>query len=252
LKKRLDAILIIIIINGLFYAVTYLLPDNHIRMVELFGLYLPLNENFGVWQFITSMFMHGGFTHLLFNMYALWAFGTPLEQMWGVKRFVFFYFAAGLGAGVIYTVINYLKFTNYRDALIANGVSENNVMNFLETGKPDAHLLSSTPAEQLISLHDIFSIPAVGASGAIYGVLVAFGMLFPNAKLALIFLPVPIPAKYFIPGLIALDLFSGVTGVSIFGGGIAHFAHVGGAIIGFLLMWWWKWRKPETESTPFV
>ena len=91
-----------------------------------------------------------------------------------------------------------------------------------------------------MEFYQIYNTPAVGASGAIYGVLVAFGMTFPNAKLALIFLPVPISAKYFIPVLIALDLFSGVTGFSIFGGGIAHFAHVGGAIIGFIIMWYWK------------
>ncbi|HNC30209.1 MAG TPA: rhomboid family intramembrane serine protease, partial [Cyclobacteriaceae bacterium] len=100
--------------------------------------------------------------------------------------------------------------------------------------------------QKLSTLWELFSNPALGASGAIYGILVAFGMSFPNAKLALIFLPVPIPAKYFIPVLIGIDLFSGVTGFSIFGGSIAHFAHVGGALVGFLLLWYWKVRGVVT------
>ena len=110
----------------------------------------------------------------------------------------------------------------------------------LESGRYSNAILDYVPESKLSEIYHIYNTPAVGASGAIYGVLVAFGMTFPNAKLALIFLPVPISAKYFIPALIALDLFSGVTGFSIFGGGIAHFAHVGGAIIGFIMMKYWQ------------
>ena len=220
----------LIILNVLFFAASSLLG---LDLNNVLALYFPENEHFGIWQFVTHMFMHGGFTHILFNMYALWAFGSPLEQMWGRNKFVFFYFSAGLGAGLIYTAVNYFQFNNAFQQLINSGISSTEILSLMDITKVYQN-------ETLQKVNEIYNIPAVGASGAIYGVLVAFGMTFPNAKLALIFLPVPIAAKYFIPVLIALDLFSGVTGFSIFGGGIAHFAHVGGAIIGFIIMWYWK------------
>jgi len=227
----------LIILNVLFYAVSSLLG---IDLNNFLGLYFPENEHFGIWQFVTHMFMHGGFTHILFNMYALWAFGSPLEQLWGRNKFIFFYFSAGLGAGLIYTAVNYFQFNNIQDQLISLGLQSSDIHTLLTSGKYNSEILSQIPEKKLMEFYQIYHTPAVGASGAIYGVLVAFGMTFPNSKLALIFLPVPISAKYFIPVLIALDLFSGLTGFSIFGGGIAHFAHVGGAVIGFIIMWYWK------------
>ena len=227
----------LIILNALFFAASSLLG---IDLNNFLALYFPENENFGIWQFVTHMFMHGGFMHILFNMYALWAFGSPLEQMWGRNKFIFFYFSAGLGAGLIYTAVNYFQFNSIHNDLINIGLRTSDIQSLLTSGKYNSDILSQISEQKLMEIYQIYNTPAVGASGAIYGVLVAFGMTFPNAKLALIFLPVPISAKYFIPVLIALDLFSGVTGFSIFGGGIAHFAHVGGAIIGFLIMWYWK------------
>jgi membrane associated rhomboid family serine protease len=227
----------LIILNALFFAASSLLG---IDLNNFLGLYFPENENFGIWQFVSHMFMHGGFTHILFNMYALWAFGSPLEQMWGRNKFIFFYFSAGLGAGLIYTAVNYFQFNNIQDELISLGLQSSDIHTLLTSGKYNSEILSQIPESKLMEFYQIYHTPAVGASGAIYGVLVAFGMTFPNSKLALIFLPVPIAAKYFIPVLIALDLFSGLTGFSIFGGGIAHFAHVGGAVIGFIIMWYWK------------
>jgi membrane associated rhomboid family serine protease len=173
-------------------------------------------------------------------MYALWAFGSPLEQMWGRNKFIFFYFSAGLGAAFIYTAVNYFQFNNIYNEVINAGVQNVEIEKLLKTGSYNTGILELISEKKLSDLYQIYNIPAVGASGAIYGVLVAFGMTFPNAKLALIFLPVPIAAKYFIPVLIGLDLFSGVTGFSLFGGGIAHFAHVGGAIIGFIMMKYWQ------------
>lgn len=227
----------LIILNALFFAASSLLG---LDLNNFLALYFPENENFGIWQFVTHMFMHGGFMHILFNMYALWAFGSPLEQMWGRNKFIFFYFSAGLGAGLIYTAVNYFQFNSIHNDLINIGLRTSDIQSLLTSGKYNSDILSQIPEQKLMEIYQIYNTPAVGASGAIYGVLVAFGMTFPNAKLALIFLPVPISAKYFIPVLIALDLFSGVTGFSIFGGGIAHFAHVGGAIIGFIIMWYWK------------
>ena len=189
-----EAIKHLLIINVLFYAVTYFVPNMYEKMFELFALYYPSSDFFKPWQFVSHMFMHGDAMHIIFNMYALWAFGSPLEQMWGRNKFLFFYFSAGLGAALIYTLANYYT-------------------------------------------QDYLSV-AVGASGAVYGVLVAFGMKFPNAKLALIFFPVPIAAKYFIPLMLFGDLFFGFTNYSV--GNVAHFAHIGGALIGFIIMQFWK------------
>lgn len=178
--------------------------------------------------------------HLVFNMYALWAFGSPLERMWGTKKFLFFYFSAGLGAALIHTGVNYYNVSQGLEALAAAGIPESDVLSVLREGKYSETWMQLAPRGEVENMLSAFMTPAVGASGAIYGILVAFGMLFPNSELFLIFLPVPIKAKYFIPVLIGLDLFSGVTGYSIFGNGIAHFAHIGGALFGFLMMWYWK------------
>jgi len=232
-----DAVKHLIILNVIFFAGSSIIGP---QLSNWLALYFPGSPNFGIWQFVTHMFMHGGLMHILFNMYALWAFGSPLEQMWGRNKFLFFYFSAGLGAGLIYTAVNYFQFNSVYNDLVALGLQSGDIQTILESGRYNTAILDQVPEEKLVEMYQIYNTPAVGASGAIYGVLVAFGMTYPNAKLALIFLPVPIAAKYFIPVLIALDLFSGVTGFSIFGGGIAHFAHVGGALIGFIMMKYWQ------------
>jgi len=245
-NRSFNVIVGIIIANVILFALSAFEPGMNKVMFEMLALYYPKNEHFHYWQLVTNMFMHSGVAHILLNMYGLWAFGTPLLELWGGKRFLFFYFVAGIGAALIYTFVNYYQFNAIYDELLAAGISVADIQHFLRTGR-GAEALSVFPEEKLATFFHLFNTPAVGASGAIYGVLVAFGMTYPNAKLALIFFPVPIAAKFFIPALIGLDLFSGVTGMSIFGGGVAHFAHIGGAIIGFLLMWYWrdKTRVPE-------
>jgi membrane associated rhomboid family serine protease len=208
-----------------------------IDLQTLFALHFPGNPEFGFWQYLTHIFMHGSFSHILFNMYGLWAFGTPLEQMWGRNKFLFFYFSAGVGAGLIYTAVNYYQFNGFYDQLISDGLSSIDIQNLLDTGKYNANMVSLSN-EALSEFFSLYHTPAVGASGAIYGVLVAFGLSFPESKLALIFFPVPIAAKYFIPVMILGDLFFGVTKYSI--GNVAHFAHIGGALIGFIIAWYWK------------
>jgi len=235
--KITDAVKHLIILNVIFFAASSIMGP---QLTNWFGLYFPGSPNFGIWQFITHMFMHGGFMHILFNMYALWAFGSPLEQMWGRNKFLFFYLSAGIGAGLIYTAVNYFQFNSIYNELTSLGLQAADIQSILQSGRYNTAILESISEDKIVELYQIYNTPAVGASGAIYGVLVAFGMSYPNAKLALIFLPVPIAAKYFIPVLIAIDLFSGVTGFSIFGGGIAHFAHVGGALIGFIMMKYWQ------------
>ncbi|WP_370408795.1 rhomboid family intramembrane serine protease [Tenacibaculum dicentrarchi] len=234
MAKITDAIKHLIIINVIMYFAPQLL---NLDLTNIFALHYPENEHFGFWQYITHIFMHGSPMHLLFNMYALWAFGTPLEQMWGKNKFIFFYFSAGIGAGLIYTLADYYQFSGIYNQLINLGVSATEIKNLLNTGQYNDTLITLSN-EKMSEFYSLYHTPAVGASGAVYGILVAFGLMFPNSKLALIFFPVPIAAKYFIPLMIAGDLFFGVTKYSI--GNIAHFAHVGGAIIGFIIAWYWK------------
>ena len=235
--RMTETVKVLLIINVIFFIGSQLIGDV---AYEYFALWFVKNPNFQVWQIITHMFMHGGFMHILFNMYALWAFGSPIEQMLGQKRFLFFYFSAGIGAALLHTLVNYYGYQSGIQELMNAGMSMAQVDNFLYTGEYPKSILDNVSMDQLQNLYGAFSNPAVGASGAIYGILVAFGMMFPNVQLFLLFVPVPIKAKYFIPGLIALDLFSGFTGYSIFGGSIAHFAHVGGALLGFRMMYYWK------------
>ena len=232
-----ETVKVLLIINIIFFIGAYTMGDQAIR---LFALWFFENENFRVWQIVTHMFMHGSFMHILFNMYALWAFGSPIEQVLGKEKFIFFYFSAGIGAAVIHTLVNYYQVEAGYNALLNAGMEPDAVQQMLQTGQYSTGILNSVSKDMLTEFYTAFNTPAVGASGAIYGVLVAFGMMFPNIELFLLFVPVPIKAKYFIPGLIAIDLFSGFTGYSLFGGGIAHFAHVGGALFGFIMMWYWK------------
>ncbi|WP_299624321.1 rhomboid family intramembrane serine protease [uncultured Tenacibaculum sp.] len=226
----------LIIINAiLFFAPQFLNLD----LTNILALHFPKNDHFGFWQYVTHMFMHGSFPHILFNMYGLWAFGTPLEQMWGKNKFLFFYFSAGIGAGLIYTLVNYYQFNGIYEIFTSAGLNSSEIISILESGSTtDQRLANVLTQEQFSKIVLLYQMPAVGASGAVYGVLVAFGLAFPNAKLAMIFFPVPIAAKYFIPLMILGDLFFGVTKYSI--GNVAHFAHVGGAIIGFIIAWYWK------------
>ncbi|WP_026778078.1 rhomboid family intramembrane serine protease [Polaribacter sp. Hel_I_88] len=218
----------LIIINVIVFLVPQLLQ---LDLTNMLALHFPENENFGFWQYVTHMFMHGSFPHILFNMYGLWAFGTPLEQMWGKNKFIFFYFSAGIGAGLIYTLVNYYQFNSAFEKLLELGSTKSEIMELM-----NPTLVYQN--EYLQTVNSLYTTPAVGASGAVYGVLVAFGLYFKDAKLALIFFPVPIAAKYFIPVMILGDLFFGMTKYSV--GNIAHFAHIGGALIGFIIAYYWK------------
>ncbi len=152
------------------------------------ALWPPQTGNFWPWQLVTYMFLHGNFLHIFFNLFVLWMFGLQIENLWGTKRFVIYYFITGIGAGILHLI------------LAAEGV------------------------------------PTVGASGAVFGILLAFGMMFPNREIMLIFLPIPIKAKYFVIMIGAFELFAGVSGLQT---GIAHFAHLGGIVIGFILIRIW-------------
>ena len=240
MRNVTDTVKHLIVINILFFIATSLYGD---MLYEWFSLWFPKSEHFGVWQFLTHMFMHGGFMHIFFNMYALYAFGAPLERMWGKHKFLFFYLSAGLGAALLHTGVNYLYFSRGLEALVSAGLNPDQVVELVSNGQYSPSWYQMVDGNVLDSFLSAVNTPAVGASGAIYGVLVAFGMAYPNAELFLMFVPIPVKAKYFIPVLIGLDLFSGVTGYSIFGSGIAHFAHVGGALFGFIMAWYWNKNK---------
>ena len=238
-----DTVKHLIIINFILWLGTLLLKSQGIDLNEILALYYPENENFKFWQVVTHMFMHdsSGPMHIIFNMLALWMFGTPLEQMWGRNKFLFFYFSTGLGAFLLHTLANFYQFNSGLEALTQAGVNQDTIMRLLNDGQYDSNWIHLIGEKKALGMAGAYGIPAVGASGAIFGILVAFGMLFPNAELMLIFLPIPVKAKYFIPIIIALELFSGLTGVSIFSpSNTAYFAHIGGALTGFLIMWFWK------------
>lgn len=207
------------------------------RANDLFGVYYPDSPGFKIWQIITYMFMHGGLTHIFFNMFALFMFGPVLEQVFGSKRFLNFYLITGLGALVLQFAVQALEVYS-----IVDSVSARQFISDINVAERSARIDSRLAQDARQTLLSIYTTPMVGASGAIYGLLIAFGFLFPNTPLMLIFLPVPIKAKYFIPVMIAIELF---LGVSRTGSSIAHFAHIGGALFGFLLIKLWGIKRPN-------
>lgn len=202
----------IIIINIMVMIMTSLNEDF---MYEKFALFYPTSPFYHWWQPLTHMFMHGGFWHLFFNMYTLFIFGTHLERIWGTRKFLLFYFVTGIGAAAVHTGVEWLQVQNWMAAAADGSLAAQNAI----------HMLKMTPS--------------VGASGAIYGVLMGYAMLYPDSVLTLIFPPISMKAKWFVLVFAAIELLTGVTGT---GGGIGHFAHLGGLIFGFILIWYWKKR----------
>lgn len=250
----------LLIINIIFFIGAWLVPVSD----QFFALFFPESDFFQFWQPLTHMFMHGNILHIAFNMFAMVSFGSALEHFWGGKKFLFFYISCGLGAALLQIGVNYLQFQQALEPARGLGLSDatlHQILNidfsdgvsfrsdlFFEQIKPILEKAGVTNLGEdafkgLFNAAAITQIPMVGASGAVYGLLVAFAFMFPNAELALMFIPIPIKAKYFVPGILALDLFLGFKGDSLFGSGgtgIAHFAHIGGAIVGYFMMWYWK------------
>lgn len=250
----------LLIINIIFFIGSQLVPVSY----DYLALFYPESDSFKGWQLLTHMFMHAPFpniSHLLFNMLALYSFGSTLEHFWGGKKFLFFYISCGLGAALLHVGVNYYEIQSLLSEVSNMKLSSSEIQLILNTelstlfdgnGKMMAGEINTIlekakcTQEQFNSLNEASAISkttVVGASGAIYGLLVAFAFMMPNAELALLFIPVPIKAKYFVPGILAVDLFLGFKGGSVFGAGstgIAHFAHVGGALTGFIMMWFWK------------
>jgi len=252
----------IIIINVIFFAVTQLTlyalhSDFMIRHLALFSLKSPLFEPH---QIVTHMFMHANVGHIFFNMFGVYMFGRILEQLWGGKKMLIYYAITGLGAAFIHLTVNYFQMSHLLNLAeqfyTSPGYTLFNeiVMNYTPGSKPDNQIMdfmqqwfykpddtSFIPQAREIIEYTVTSnlqIPTLGASGAVFGLLIAFAMTFPDAELMLIFLPIPIKAKYFVPVYALIELFFGVAGFKW--DNVAHFAHLGGALFGFILIKIWK------------
>ena len=225
----------LLIINALFFLATLSLGPI---VYDWFSLHYFKSPKFQLWQPLTHMFMHGDFSHIFFNMFGLYMFGTPLEQMWGRNKFIFFYLSTGFGAALLQMCLYHYQVQEGIQVLQTLGLGSAEIKQFLESSALAPGVIEQADIGILRSAYQAFSAVLVGASGALYGVLVGFAMLFPNAQLMLLFPPIPIKAKYLVPILILVDLFFGFSSYSM--GPIAHFAHVGGALTGLVMMWYWK------------
>lgn len=216
----------LLIINGLFFLATIALDRFHIDLTDIFGLHYFGAKSFHLFQLLTYQFMHGNLGHIFFNMFALWMFGSALENYWGGKRFLIYYLVTGVGAGLIQELVWYI---DLRD-LMASSAEMVNMAGTL--------ISKAQYVDRYIT---------VGASGAVYGLLLAFGMLFPNVMVYVYFL-IPIRAKWFVIIFGVLELFSGITSS---GDGIAHFAHLGGMIFGFILIKIWQ-RQEKKRNRNYI
>lgn len=204
----------------------------NIDLNTVLGLYYPRSEMFRPYQIITHMFMHGGLAHLFFNMFALFMFGRVLEQVWGSKRFFIYYFVSGLGAALTHEAVIAVQYQK-----LVNAIGPEQMQMVIERGADLWQSGRTFTDPDMRQLNAILNIPTVGASGAVFGILLAFGVLFPNTQLMLLFPPIPIKAKYFVIGYGALELYFAITQP---GSNIAHAAHLGGMIFGYILIRIWR------------
>lgn len=228
----------LIIINLIVWLAMFVLPGRLGAGLEQFGgLHYFKASDFNPLQLFTYMFMHstGGFAHIFFNMFSLWMFGMTLERTMGSGRFLFYYLSCGIGAALIQELTWALTWENTFVPLIANA----NGLDFPEA-RQTLHQMMATPQGDAMVSQMLNALVTIGASGAIYGILLAFGMLFPNAPLYLFFIPVPVKAKWMVAGMCAIELLIGLSEAAGRPDGVAHFAHLGGMIFGFLIIWYWK------------
>ena len=213
----------LLIVNFLAFVATWVLELRGIDLTSLLGLHFFLASDFHIYQFVTYMFLHGGLTHIFFNMFALWMFGNVIEQVWGPKKFIFYYICCGVGAGLVQEIVQYGTY-------MYEGLA--------------AYQYVNTGSVQMTTDAYINLWTTIGASGAVYGILLAFGMIFPNERLFIIPFPFPIKAKWLIVGYIAIELFSAMSAP---GDGVAHMAHLGGMLFGWILIRYWK-NHPDSSQ----
>ena len=214
----------LLIINIIFFIATIVFEKSGISLVEMLGVYYFNSPKFQIWQVVTYMFMHGSFAHIIFNMFALFTFGSTLEYTMGAKRFFNFYLITGLGALALQMLVQAIEVYSIMDSVTI-----------------DTTAVPLLDPNKLRTLQEVYLSPMVGASGAIFGLLIAFGMLYPNAELFILFIPAPLKAKYVIPVYVLIELFLGMA--SFNGDSVAHFAHLGGALFGFILIKFWHLRQ---------
>lgn len=241
----------------LFINIGVFLASTQLPALSVLALYPVGSPFFQPWQFVTHMFMHGGWSHIIFNMFGLISFGPLLEMRWGGQRFLIFWLACGIGAGVLYSGVRYYEVHKMNEARVAfqNAPSGVGFADFFRDNAPDATgyetvavALQRTPDNaQLVesartSIDAVYqrslNSPMLGASGALFGVLFAFGYLFPNTELMLLFFPFPIKAKYFVTLYALYELYAGIHRAA--GDNVAHFAHLGGLLIGFIVLKVWE------------
>ncbi len=255
----------LLIINGLMFAATFVFKNTmNVNLIRILGLHFFTSDQFEPYQLVTHMFMHGSFLHIFSNMFALWMFGSALENVWGAKKFLFFYFSCGFGGALMHLGVSWWTYQGIeqqvldyqmhpglgefvsliqRQSNILSGSYAQSINSFYNTWRnnpTDPSMIEASKQMSTVILKAFADVPIVGASGAVFGVLIAFGLLFPNVYLYLYFF-IPVKAKYFVLFYAAFELYAGVTGSQ---DGVAHFAHIGGALVGFLIVRYWN-RKPK-------
>lgn len=213
----------LLIINVLAFFATWVFEKQGLDLTATFGLHFFMAKDFSFYQLVTYLFMHGSFMHLFFNMFAVWMFGTVMERVWGPKRFLIYYLVCGIGAGIIQEGVQYINYANENLA---------------------AYDFVMTPSGRITTEAYLNLWTTVGASGAVYAILLAFGMTFPNERMFIIPFPFPIKAKWLIGGYIVIEVWSALNTP---GDGIAHMAHLGGMLFGFLLIRYWR-KHPNIEQ----
>ena len=215
----------LLIINVLVYLLASVVELGGKSLTDWGALHFFMASDFHVYQFITYQFLHGGFTHLFFNMFALWMFGCVIENVWGPKKFIFYYIFCGVGAGLCQEMVQYISFA-------ADGLTS-----------LDPEQILNVNGQRLMTVDQIMNLSStIGASGAVYGILLAFGMTFPNERIFIFPLPIPIKAKWFVGIYAVIEFTSAMFSV---GDGVAHMAHIGGMLFGFLLILYWR-KRPNS------
>jgi membrane associated rhomboid family serine protease len=224
----------ILIINILFYVAQWTLPS----FTQNLELYPITSEQFRPWQLATHFFMHSTFSigHIFFNMFALVIFGSNLERVWGPQKFLGFYISCALGASILHLSVNYFRIHNIEASLTMEDLE------LFRTSGYEAFQKGMNFTDPILAqLNILYNTPMIGASGAVFGLLAAFGYLFPNTELMLLFPPIPIKAKYLVIGYAALELYLGISNNA--SDNVAHFAHLGGALVGIIIVLYWRKNK---------
>lgn len=212
----------LLIINLLAFFATFVLQMRGIDLADIGGLHFFMASNFHLYQLVTYLFLHANFMHILSNMFGLWMFGCVIENVWGPKKFLFYYILCGIGAGIMQELVQYATFAYENLA---------------------AYQYVNVGGQQMTTDAYINLWTTIGASGAVYGILLAFGMIFPNERIFIFPLPVPIKAKWFVCGYVAIELFLAFSSP---GDNVAHMAHLGGMLFGFLMIRYWN-KHPDSS-----